>query len=80
MLALIIAVLDDIYSIIAVWLNDCGELCILDKLFIFLKCLVTNKEQNLIFVYFVCMLHIENYRLDTEYENQLIIKVTLVRV
>ncbi|CAH1714513.1 unnamed protein product [Aphis gossypii] len=42
MLALIIAVLDDIYNIIAVWLNDC-----------------------------------ENYRLDTEYENQLIIKVTL---
>lgn len=27
---------------------------------------------------FVCMLHLENYRLDTEYENQLIIKVTLV--
>lgn len=25
MLALIIAVLDDIYSIIAVWLNDCGK-------------------------------------------------------
>lgn len=24
------------------------------------------------------MLHLENYRLDTEYENQLIIKVTLV--
>lgn len=26
MLALIIAVLDDIYNIIAVWLNDCGKL------------------------------------------------------
>lgn len=30
------------------------------------------------FILYVHMLHLENYRLDTEYENQLIIKVTLV--
>jgi len=31
-----------------------------------------------LFILYVHMLHLENYRLDTEYENQLIIKVTLV--
>jgi len=36
MLALIIAVLDDIYNIIAVWLNDCGKL--------FLNCLNAHIE------------------------------------
>lgn len=30
------------------------------------------------FIRDVYMLRLENYRLDTEYENQLIIKVTLV--
>jgi hypothetical protein len=39
MLALIIAVLDDIYNIIAVWLNDCGKLFLNYLNTVIIKCL-----------------------------------------
>lgn len=59
MLALIIAVLDDIYSIIAIWLNDCGKSFYKMYKHFHLKCL----HQNIYSAYICQIKYSTPYRL-----------------
>lgn len=85
LLALTVTVCDEVYKKIAYWLNDMGKtapaLVFFFVLFVFLCVictwvLLTLPMESLLLLIFV--VNPENYRLQSDYENNLIIKMVFV--